>query len=125
MSKKQCTYLNFKNTLLLKNANHHLTMQGYHKPSTLKKHNKAKHNKQGMPVFENQCFPPSIASARGVTYTLVVVACASGLSCWCLAAVGFAVVTGVATWGIRIACVSAMSRVTWVVGSTTMGGGVG
>ena len=43
-------------------------MQGYHKPSIYKNkkqnkktltHKKAKHNKQGIPLFENQRFPPS------------------------------------------------------------------
>ena len=47
--------LEFKNTLLLKTVNHHLTMQGYHKPSVCKKKkikkavsakcNKVKHKK--------------------------------------------------------------------------------
>ena len=37
--KGQCTYLNQKNDLLLKNANHHLTMQSCHRCSIYKKQN--------------------------------------------------------------------------------------
>ena len=44
MSKKQCTYLNLKNTLLLKNANHYQVTQGCHKPSICKKQNRTKNH---------------------------------------------------------------------------------
>ena len=44
MSKKQCIYLNLKNTLLLKNANHYQVTQGCHKPSICKKQNKTKNH---------------------------------------------------------------------------------
>ena len=44
MYNKQFKYLNLKNILLLKNANHYWATQHCHKPSICKKQNKTKHS---------------------------------------------------------------------------------